>query len=123
MAPVAGMIATGTSIDAIGQPIPDPLLLDLFPATTGSSMAHIIHIDAFGNATTNMDASALQSPEQLQFLIAERSLGRLRKTYWDAPPGEPLALIGSSGLLEIAVRDGSASDQLNLHVGDIVTIE
>ncbi len=51
------------------------------------------------------------------------TLGRVRRTYWDVPPGKPLALIGSSGLLEIAVRDGSAAEDLKLKVGDEVTVE
>jgi S-adenosylmethionine hydrolase len=46
----------------------------------------------------------------------------LKKTYWDVAPGKPLALIGSSGLLEIAVRDGSAKDDLKVRVGDAVAL-
>ena len=52
-----------------------------------------------------------------------RDLGRLRRTYWDVAPGKPLALIGSSGLLEVAVRDGSAAQELGIRVGDEVAVE
>ena len=38
-------------------------------------------------------------------------------------PGKPLALVGSSGLLEIAVRDGSAEQLLKVTVGDEVRVE
>jgi len=123
MAPVAGMIASGTPIETIAEPMTEPVLLDVFPAKPDSSTARIIHIDAFGNATTNMDRSTLRSPEQRTFFVRGRNVGPLRRTYWDVSPGEPLALIGSSGLLEIAVRDGSAEGQLELRVGDNVTIE
>jgi len=123
MAPAAGMIAMGAPLEKIAEPIDDPILLDVYPASPGSTTARIIHIDVFGNATTNMDRSTLQSPDERTFAVKGRHLGRLHRTYWDAPPGEALALVGSSGLLEIAVRDGSAADQLDLHVGDIVTIE
>jgi hypothetical protein len=123
MAPAAGMIAMGTPIEKIAETIDDPILLDIYPASPGSTTARIIHIDTFGNATTNMDRSAFQTPDERSFIVKGRHLGRLHRTYWDAPPGEPMALVGSSGLLEIAVRDGSASDQLDLHIGDIVTIE
>jgi S-adenosylmethionine hydrolase len=37
-------------------------------------------------------------------------------------PGAALALVGSSGLLEIAVRDGSAAMELGLSVGSVVEI-
>jgi S-adenosylmethionine hydrolase len=48
------------------------------------------------------------------------ALGSLLRTYWDVAPGRPLALIGSSGLLEIAVRDGSAAEALGVRAGDVV---
>jgi S-adenosylmethionine hydrolase len=54
--------------------------------------------------------------------VNRRTIGKLKRTYWDVAPGKPLALIGSSGLLEIAVRDGSAKDDLNIRVGDDVVL-
>ncbi len=51
------------------------------------------------------------------------TLGNVKRTYRDVAPGKPLALIGSSGLLEIAVRDGSAAQKMGLMVGDEVTLE
>ena len=51
-----------------------------------------------------------------------RKVGKIRRTYWDVAPGKPLALIGSSGLLEIAVRDGSAAEDLKIRVGDEVSV-
>ncbi|HSU67012.1 MAG TPA: SAM-dependent chlorinase/fluorinase, partial [Tepidisphaeraceae bacterium] len=123
MAPIAAMTAAGEPLDRISRPIADPILLDLAPARPGELHARIIHIDVFGNATTNMDYQTLQPAGGRTFRVRGRSLGKLRKTYHDAVPGEPLALIGSSGLLEIAVRDGSVQELLNLKVGDEVTLE
>ena len=40
------------------------------------------------------------------------------RTYADAEPGQALALVGSAGLIEIAVRDGSAAADLQLTRGD-----
>jgi S-adenosylmethionine hydrolase len=54
--------------------------------------------------------------------LRRRNIGAVQKTYCDVAPGEPLALIGSSGLLEIAVRDGSAAKLLRLKVGDEVFV-
>ncbi|HEY2589712.1 MAG TPA: SAM-dependent chlorinase/fluorinase [Tepidisphaeraceae bacterium] len=122
MAPAAGMLAAGTSIEAIARPITDPILLDIAPAAPGSTTARIIHVDAFGNATTNMDYATLRARGDRTFRVAGRNLGPLRRTYQDVAPGEPLALIGSSGLLEIAVRDGAAKELLNLKVGDEVIL-
>ena len=46
----------------------------------------------------------------------------LSATYADGPPGEPLALVGSSGHLEIALVGGSAARALGLRVGDSITV-
>jgi S-adenosylmethionine hydrolase len=46
----------------------------------------------------------------------------LRRTYADATPGEAIALVGSSGLVEVAVRDGSAAALLGLVRGSSVVL-
>ena len=123
MAPIAGRIADGQSLKLLTRPIDDPVLLDLEPASFGEPRGRIIHIDHFGNATTNIRHDALRDMPPVTVKIKRRKIGRLRRTYWDVPPGRPLALIGSSGLLEIAVRDGSARDDLKVRVGDEVVLQ
>lgn len=123
MAPAAAMLAGGTSIAQLTRPIDDPVLLDIAPAPRLSRTATIIHLDVFGNATTNMTHKTLSAIEGPRFVLHGKQLGSLHRTYWDVAPGNPLALIGSSGLLEIAVRDGSAAEDLALRVGDQVVIE
>jgi uncharacterized membrane protein YedE/YeeE len=49
-----------------------------------------------------------------------RQLHGLKQTYSDVEKGQPLALIGSSGHLEIAVRDGNAAEGLQIRFGDSV---
>jgi S-adenosylmethionine hydrolase len=83
----------------------------------------VIHIDVFGNATTNLSRELLGDQRIRAVRAGGRDLGRLRRTYWDVAPGRPLALIGSSGLLEVAVRDGSAAQELGVRVGDEVAVE
>ena len=41
--------------------------------------------------------------------------------YGAVPPGEPLAILGSMGYYEIAVRNGSAAIQLGLASGSAVS--
>ena len=119
MSPVAGMIAAGHSRDDLtGQQI-DPVLLDMELAKT--SDGQVIHIDHFGNATTNIPASMIatgMTAAQIKNLSIP-----MRNSYADVAFGEPVALIGSSNLLEIAIRNGSAADVLNLHLGDCVIME
>jgi S-adenosylmethionine hydrolase len=124
-APVAGMLACGTPLQALARPIDDPTLLDVAPVSSVAERGRVIHIDHFGNATTNIAHELLKSEgadASRVIRIKGKPVGKLRRTYWDVAPGKPLALIGSSGLLEIAVRDGSAAESLKVRVGDEVVV-
>jgi S-adenosyl-L-methionine hydrolase (adenosine-forming) len=123
MAPAAGMLAAGADLNQLARPIDDPILLDVRPVESVPANACIIHIDQFGNCTTNLSHDVLQAATVRGVRVKGLTLGRVRRTYWDVAPGNPLALIGSSGLLEIAVRDGSAAEDLKLKVGDEVVVE
>jgi S-adenosyl-L-methionine hydrolase (adenosine-forming) len=93
------------------------------PAAGGDARrGRVIHVDHFGNATTNISHGALRAFTVRNIRVRGRTVGKLRRTYWDVAPGKPLALIGSAGLLEIAVRDGSAARDLKLKVGDEVVV-
>src|SRR3954452_15537888 len=123
MAPAAGLLAAGADITELARPIDDPVLLDVRPVESVPANAHIIHIDQFGNCTTNLGHDVLQTASVRGVRVKGLTLGRVRRTYGDVAPGKPLALIGSSGLLEVAVRDGSAAEDLKLKVGDEVLVE
>jgi S-adenosylmethionine hydrolase len=116
-APVAGMLASYRALLDLAKPIPNAILLDLHPATGHSGQ--IIHIDHFGNATSNIPTSSV--PPGARIRIANLTLP-LNRTYSDVASGQPLALIGSSDLLEIAMRDGSAADLLQLKIGSPISL-
>jgi S-adenosyl-L-methionine hydrolase (adenosine-forming) len=122
MGPVAGMLASGKDPAELARVIDDPILLDFAPAVRPVKTGRVIHIDHFGNATTNIARDSLKSIDRLAVKIGRKRVGRVKRTYVDAPPGCALALFGSSGLLEIAVRDGSAAKALRLRVGDKVVL-
>lgn len=121
MAPIAARLAGGESVLSVARPMRDPVLLDIAPAS--DRKGNVIHLDHFGNATTNISHEALKAMTVRDVRVKGRRLGMLKRTYWDAAPGEPLALVGSSGLLEIAIRDGDAARQLRLRVGDEVQVQ
>jgi S-adenosylmethionine hydrolase len=116
-APAAAALARGRSVESLGAPYagaqvrrtPEPRRLE-----TGQIAGEVILIDRFGNAVTN-----LVGRRDLVVELDGRQLP-LQRTYSDAQPGEALALVGSVGLIEIAVRDGSAAQELNLSRGDPV---
>jgi len=122
-APIAGKLAAGAAIRSLAKPIDDPVLLHVAPASEGAASGHVIHVDHFGNATTNLMYDRIKALQISVVRVKGKSVGKLKRTYHDVAPGKPLALIGSSGLLEVAVRDGSAAERLKIKVGDSVSLQ
>ena len=118
-APVAANLATGAPIDSLGPPCLDPVIRRTPEARrgpNGSVIGVIIAIDRFGNAISNLIA-----PRGGRVEIAGRVMPIVR-TYADAPVGDVIAVVGSSGFVEIAQRDGSAARALELTRGTPVIL-
>jgi S-adenosylmethionine hydrolase len=107
----------------------------------GDVIGEVMHVDHFGNAITSIarlrwkgDDLMLRSAfgqiqESVCFGAAKAvvevdgfTTTGVRHTYAEVEAGTPLALVGSSGHLEIAVRNGSASKGLGIGLGDEVRI-
>ena len=54
--------------------------------------------------------------------VGSAILRGVSETYGDVAPGEPLALVGSAGLLEIGVNGGDAATLLTIHKGSPVNL-
>jgi len=122
MAPAAGALARGADVSELSRSIDDPVLLDLRPAELGANRGAIIYCDHFGNAITNIPRDVIEPRPDVRVLVGGRDLGRVRGHYSQAESGEALALIGSSGLLEISIRDGYAAQTLGLKPRDEVVL-
>ncbi len=76
-------------------------------------------MDRFGNLATNL-------PEELVRLTGGVGVeGRwipLQRSYGEVESGELLALLDSDGRVEVAVRDGSATERLGVGVGGSIRI-
>jgi S-adenosylmethionine hydrolase len=127
-APVAAHLAAGTDLAELGRPLKD-LVLDpqLRPSLQkdGTVLGRVVHVDRFGNAITNVEGkrvAAMAREGRFHCEVSGHLLEGLSQTYADVQPGQPLALIGSSGRLEIAVREGSAAAQMGLDVDDPVRV-
>lgn len=84
----------------------------------------IVYIDHFGNAITTIDSSYFnyQKKQTYTVLIKGKEPIPFCFYYHQVEEKMPLALINSSNLLEIAVRDGNAAQQLDLHKGLAVEV-
>ncbi len=124
-APCAAHLAAGLPIDKLGDRIEAPALLDLpQPVRTATGWeAEIIHIDHFGNLITSLEASHLAGQVVKRVNIGGRSIDGLVRTFGERPPGELVALYGSTAFLIVSEVNGSAAARLGANVGDPVSVE
>jgi S-adenosylmethionine hydrolase len=125
-APVAAHLAAGTPPDALGPELAalQALALPEPRIEAGAVHGEVIYVDRFGNLVTNIPAAALASFRlpHLSVRIGETMISSLASSYAAAQPGTPLAVIGSWGTLEVAVRDGSAAEELRAGIAARVTV-
>ncbi len=128
-APVAAHLSRGVSLDQLGPPADRIEILELPRPTLspdGTITGEVIVVDRFGNLITNISqldlSSAHSQRRNLHAYLADRDVGPLRTTYADVAPGEPLALVGSSQMLEVAVRNGNAALELNASPGVAISL-
>lgn len=143
-APAAAHLACGVPLAALGPGL-DHLVelseprLDIMP---GEIHGEVLHTDHFGNLITSIGHLRWTAPDRLwldpefgergpgmaldaracRVTAGAHRLGAVQPTYGAVPPGTLLALVGSSGQLEIAANQGSAAAVLGLAAGSLVTI-
>lgn len=134
--PVAAHLAQGVPFEAIGTPLDDIITMPTVqPEWHGNTtlVGQVIAIDHFGNAITNLTVEHLKQLGSLNeiaisivippTLSAPPASLPISRTYADVAMGEPLALIGSTPRLEIAVCNGNAASSLHLSVGTSIKAE
>lgn len=132
-APAAAHLACGIAPRDMGEPVPlsDLVTLPSLRPTLqpdGSWRGEVLHVDRFGNLITNIQYPIPNSRRpgargQIGVLAGGKWIVGLRQTFSDVAVGELVAYVGSSGYLEIAVRQGSAAARLGMGVGDPVWVE
>jgi len=120
-APVAAYLARGGDLRAVGPEVEPASLVRLAtpePISDGDGLrGQVVHVDRFGNLVTN-----LRAPEAVTSVSVEVAGHRLAlsRTYGDAAPGALIAVVGSSGRIEIAVNGASAAARLAAGRGLVV---
>ena len=126
-APVAAHLLNGVPVGDVGEPIDDPRVFTFAePTQEGSRLVgEVLHIDRFGNLITNIleqDIAALPM-DRLVVRVGDMKLKGIHRAYSDVAAGSPVALLGSSWRLEIAVNRGSAAAFLGTSKGEPVEVE
>ena len=123
-APVAAHLAVDIPFHSLGSSIKDPVSLEIpKPIPTSSGwIGHVIHIDHFGNLSTNLNISHLKKSKEVHIKINEVNITGMVTTFGERPSGTLIALIDSSGSVAISVVNGSAAQYLNSSVGDTLEL-
>lgn len=84
----------------------------------------VVAVDHFGNLLTNIRAASFGEArlEDCVVTIGDSTIRGIDRFYAARPQGSLVALFGSSGRLEVAVRNGSAAAKLNIGVGLTVRV-
>jgi S-adenosylmethionine hydrolase len=124
-APVAAHLSLGLSLESLGNAISDITKLTIPRAYVkgGVLCGQVIRVDNFGNLVTNISGRELTDFLESgapRIEAGKLVIRKLSHIYADCEEGEPLALINSSNLLEMAVNLGRASEYIGLRNGEIV---
>jgi S-adenosyl-L-methionine hydrolase (adenosine-forming) len=130
-APVAAALARGEPAERFGAPaegyerMPFPLV-----EVSGNFLhGRVIHIDRFGNLITNVSEVILRGflgesrAAGMCLYVGEHAVRARVDHYAQGKRGELVALIGSSGLVEVAAREASAALQLGVEVGRTIRVQ
>ena len=131
--PVAARLAAGAALSEVGSAIGAlaPLHWPLPIADAQGIDGMVLHVDRFGNCLTNISREATERLEAAEGLGGGRAVTSyagsavvrgIGRTYGSVAHGEPVALFGSGGHLEIAVNGGSAAELLAIRRGATVTL-
>jgi S-adenosylmethionine hydrolase len=111
-APVAGWLAAGGDAARLGPEVTDPVRLDWPVAVRRGDEVHgrALVADSFGNLITSIRGDDVAGA--VTAVWAGERPARWVRTFGEGATGELLAMIGSGGRVEIAVREGSAAEAL-----------
>lgn len=137
-APVAAHRAAGVAIDQLGPPADNlvRLPLPMLELLEGPEVhGEILHADHFGNLVSSLGALRIEGEDLLlEPWLPHCAPARMTRpglhvrlpnggnldisqTFSDVSPGQTVAYIGSSGLLEIGINQGRAVENLPLSAG------
>jgi S-adenosylmethionine hydrolase len=121
-APVAAGLSLGISPYEFGEKINSLHVLSIPKPSLdpeGNLVGQVLHVDRFGNLITNIKSNDLPGKDVIFEVAGHRIQGI--KNYYAQNEGV-MAIVGSSGYIEVSLRDGSACDFLGAIVGDAIKV-
>jgi S-adenosylmethionine hydrolase len=127
-APVAGWLSKHWQPASMGEQIEDykKLALPKPKEADGVLKGVVLKVDGFGNLITNFRPEDLPAASmengKIQLQVGTHPVARMVHTFASGDAGEPVAYVGSSGYVEIAVNKGNASKALGTGRGTPVLL-
>lgn len=123
-APVAAHLSLGINPENMGEPIDNPARISIPRPVKGDRgiTGEVLYIDSFGNCITNISEDEIKDFKDLMIRVKGCIVRGLSETYEEGERGVPIALIGSTSLLEIGCYMENASRLLDIKEGDRVEV-
>jgi S-adenosyl-L-methionine hydrolase (adenosine-forming) len=127
-APAAAHLLRGVKPEDFGPEIPEAVKPEFSKITRRNStiIGEVLHVDGFGNIITNINEKEFVRSQLKNAVRVELQAHKLKlkicKAYGEVEPNKSLAIIGSHGLLEIALNQDNAAEKFKVKIGDTITI-
>lgn len=130
--PVAAHLDLGVDVSSLGRQV-DPATVETVDfgepfIRDGIWQVDVIHVDRFGNATTNLPGETVLDESEFGATATVEADGLrfdvdLHRTYGKAAEDEPMLTISSAGFAELSMREASFADRYGVEAGDEVEIQ
>jgi S-adenosylmethionine hydrolase len=128
-APTAAWLSKAFQTEAFGEPVTDFVRFTMPKAKPNGQAVKgvVLRVDAFGNLMTNLTADDIPigalGGGAIKIAVNGKPVVKFAQTFAGGDPGEPIAVLGSAGYVEIAVNRGNAARTLGVNRGAEVTLD
>ena len=128
-APTAAWLSKAFQTEAFGEVVTDFVRFTMPKAKSAGQAVKgvVLRVDAFGNLMTNLTAEDIPigalGGGAIKLAVNGKQIVKFVQTFASGNPGEPIAVIGSAGYVEIAVNRGNAARTLGVNRGAEVTLD
>ncbi len=125
-APVAAWLSTGLAPETFGGLITDYVQVPLMKPeriSAGVTRGEVLRVDKFGNLITNFSPAHLPQQGRFRLVVKGYRVTRLVSSYAEGRGNGMVAIVGSTGFVEIAACQASAAEVLGAGKGTEIILE
>ncbi|HEX7766228.1 MAG TPA: SAM-dependent chlorinase/fluorinase, partial [Nitrospira sp.] len=125
-APAAAWLAKGAALSSFGRLVSDPVRINWSQprVTARTIIGEVVYIDHFGNLITNISLAQIEACKigRPEIRVEGHLIGNLAANYSEGRADVLHAVINSNGMLELFLKERSASECLKIGIGAVVEI-